>query len=70
MNTKLIYHKNEVLPWGVAIWIRFEDRWIEQARFMFSRDALAAQKHLAYGYIAAPPHRVNMVYLKREQSNA
>ena len=56
MTTKLTYNPGEVFAWGVAIWIRRESRWIEQARFVFSWDALAVRKHFEYGYIA-PPRR-------------
>lgn len=56
MTVKLTYDPRNKLNWGVAIWIQRESRWVENARFMFSTDALAVRKHLEHGYIA-PPQR-------------
>ena len=53
-TVKLTYDSNNKLHWGVSLWIRHESRWIEQARFVFSWDALAVRKHYENGYIADP----------------
>ena len=56
MTVKLTYDPTNRNNWGVALWIQKESRWVEQARFLFSTDALAVRKHYVLGYIAAP-HR-------------
>ena len=54
MTVKLTYDLHNSMPWGVAVWIPTESRWIEVARFLSRVDAMVVRKHYEHGYIAQP----------------